>query len=714
MQVPFDADDDERRRRLLNVCLLTLAAVGLLAAGIISIAIPFGAAGDASEIAMLYGSIVLVLVALGGIFWLSKRHSKSATWLYLLLLFATAVVSDTPYYVVQGRTMVLFALPVVLASVLLSPFSSFIFAGMAMIPVTIFALQIDVVPNPGFLVLFIAAVIMALVMQNLDRVLVEWHQASRRLALVSEAGRLLATNLTLDEVLISTLHEACELLGVETASLWRLDRATGELICWQARDPNRSDLVGRRVPLGQGLVGWVAAQGEGVVVRDLQTDWRHFSDLDCLTAQRVHAALCLPLRVGARVIGVLEVVDTGFDTFAAKDAQLVEPLAVSAAVAIENARLYEETDRLRMFNEGIINGMQECILILDEYGRITFVNPRVEELLGFARVDLIGEHWSAIIEPAELESNYTRFAQVGEGISSKYETLLVSQTGRQVSVLVSSRPLRRDGRFGGMLAVVTDISAIKDAEEVLRRQAADLREQNAELDAYAHTVAHDLKNPLALIAGYADVLRADHSEMAEDKMSTYLGLISATAYKSCSIVDELLMLSEVRTGEVAKLPVNMGVIVAGVLDRMGPMAAECDAQMIAPDEGWPEVLGYGPWIEEVWINYVSNALKYGGAQPIVELGWDEGREGKTRFWVRDSGYGITPEQQTRLFQPFSRLHSGKVDGHGLGLSIVLRIIEKLDGEVGVESELGEGSTFYFTLLHDETQASQPELDLAMS
>ena len=123
---------------------------------------------------------------------------------------------------------------------------------------------------------------------------------------------------------------------------------------------------------------------------------------------------------------------------------------------------------------------------------------------------------------------------------------------------------------------------------------------------------------------------------------------------------------------------------------------------------WPVALGYAPWVEEVWANYLSNALKYGGRPPCVELGAaplpnppplaeeGEGR-GMVRFWVRDNGPGILPEDQARLFTPFTRLDQVRVKGHGLGLSIVKRIVEKLGGQVGVESQVGHGSTFSFTL-----------------
>ncbi len=105
-------------------------------------------------------------------------------------------------------------------------------------------------------------------------------------------------------------------------------------------------------------------------------------------------------------------------------------------------------------------------------------------------------------------------------------------------------------------------------------------------------------------------------------------------------------------------------------------------------------------MEEVWVNYISNGCKYGGQPPRLELGWDrpEG-ESAVRFWVHDNGDGISPDDQPRLFVPFTRLDHVHVKGYGLGLSIVRRIVEKLGGQVGVESEgvPGRGSLFYFTL-----------------
>jgi signal transduction histidine kinase len=120
------------------------------------------------------------------------------------------------------------------------------------------------------------------------------------------------------------------------------------------------------------------------------------------------------------------------------------------------------------------------------------------------------------------------------------------------------------------------------------------------------------------------------------------------------------------------------------------------AKVLLPD-AWPLVWGYAPWLEEVWTNYLSNAIKYGGRPPRVECGATEQLDGFVRFWVKDNGVGLAPEAQGQLFTPFTRLHQTQTEGYGLGLTIVQRVVDKLGGQVDVVSELGRGSIFAFTL-----------------
>ncbi len=238
----------------------------------------------------------------------------------------------------------------------------------------------------------------------------------------------------------------------------------------------------------------------------------------------------------------------------------------------------------------------------------------------------------------------------------------------------------------------------QQANADLQEMNASLKASNQELDAFAHTVAHDLKNPLWLMTGYADLVREDlaKSETPRELILEALENIQQAGQQAIRIVDELLLLAGVRKGRVELGPVDMARVLAQVQQRLAAMLKEYQVEPILP-ASWPTALGYEPWLEEVWVNYISNGLKYGGQPLRLELGATPQADGQLRFWVRDNGPGLTPQAQTALFTEFTRLDETRAEGHGLGLSIVRRIMEKLGGQVGVESTVGQGSVFFFTL-----------------
>jgi len=151
--------------------------------------------------------------------------------------------------------------------------------------------------------------------------------------------------------------------------------------------------------------------------------------------------------------------------------------------------------------------------------------------------------------------------------------------------------------------------------------------------------------------------------------------------------------------------------------RLAGMIKENQAEIILQEaSAWPVALGYGPWVEQIWVNYLSNAIKYGGRPPCVEMGATQQPDNMIRFWVHDNGNGLSLDEQAQLFTPFTRLGQVRAQGYGLGLSIVRRIVEKLGGQVGIESDgvPGHGSVFFFTLpsadradmLHPATEPQQ--------
>jgi len=267
--------------------------------------------------------------------------------------------------------------------------------------------------------------------------------------------------------------------------------------------------------------------------------------------------------------------------------------------------------------------------------------------------------------------------------------------------------------------VMVSLSELDDAVFDLTRKEAQvdylvntvLEKDESEKDqlirdskSFAQTVAHDLKTPLTAILGFASMLSDARAKIPPEQQKQALQAIVRTSLKMNNIIQELLLLAAVRQTNIKTGTIQMASVVSAAKQRLWSVIADAEAELVVPDaSSWPVAVGYAPWVEEVWINYISNAIKYGGKPPRIELGADaeyktfpNGRK-LARFWVRDNGVGISPENQAQLFNQFTRLDQVRAEGHGLGLSIVAQVIEKLGGEVGVDSQVGQGSTFYFLL-----------------
>lgn len=367
---------------------------------------------------------------------------------------------------------------------------------------------------------------------------------------------------------------------------------------------------------------------------------------------------------------------------------------VTARKRAEEA-LRESEERWRMY----VEQANDLIFSLDTSGRFTAVNRAACQVTGYTAEELLGRYALDLVPPDTRSAAAGMLATImgGDDIDQA-ELQVLTKAGRLIFLEVRGRFIYEQGEFVGTFHIARDITERKQAEEALRAWAAELEARNVELDAFAHTVAHDLQDPVGVIVGYADLLAEEFAHLPERGMRRGLDAIEQSARKMNNIINELLLLAEIRKRAVQSTALDMGCIVAGACERLVHLAEERQAQIVVA-EAWPAALGYAPWVEEVWVNYLSNALKYGGCPPRIELGADAPAVGEVRFWIRDWGPGLTPEQQVGLFVPFTQLSQVHTGGYGLGLSIVRRIVQKLGGDVGVESEglPGRGSLFYFIL-----------------
>lgn len=261
-----------------------------------------------------------------------------------------------------------------------------------------------------------------------------------------------------------------------------------------------------------------------------------------------------------------------------------------------------------------------------------------------------------------------------------------------------------------------ELDLMRAEAQLISQQNTNLQQQLSQhegvirdLDAYAHTVAHDLKNPLHLVIGYAELLQMDDGDdsLPQEKIDS-LKMVLTGARKIQQIVDALLDVATLQQAEFTAVPVNMQAVFDEAREQVQYMVENRHAT-ITIEGTLQAALGYAPWLEQVWINYLTNAMKYGGRPPQVTVGTQQQPDGQIRYWVRDNGNGILPEQQASLFKDFSRLQTKSgIEGHGIGLATILRIVEKLGGTVGVDStgQPGEGSIFYFTLPPIPTEPEQ--------
>ncbi|MGC9357401.1 MAG: sensor histidine kinase, partial [Anaerolineae bacterium] len=377
------------------------------------------------------------------------------------------------------------------------------------------------------------------------------------------------------------------------------------------------------------------------------------------------------------------------------------PLTALGRIEVECQGLEAEAGSACISLQTFLESIAEGAVVVDDCGDILAANSRLTAIFGYEQAELVGRSVNLLLPPhlqGKHQSHIQRFFEsprqrpMGQGLNLMGRR----KDGVEIFVEVGLSVLEMEAGTV-VIGFVVDITDQKRAEIALNRSNRALQERNADLDAFAHTVAHDLKGPLSLILGYATLLQDKGRDFSVEEQGKYLGRIVQSGQKMSGIIDSLMLLASVRREEVDLEPLEMGPIVEEVLHRLERMCEEYEAEIARPDS-WPCVLGYEPWIEQVWVNYLSNALKYGGDPPRVELGADLVQSGDyIRFWVRDNGRGLTAEERKRLFDTFVRLEQVRVDGHGLGLSIVKRIVGKMGGTVGVESEPGVGSVFSFTL-----------------
>ena len=357
-------------------------------------------------------------------------------------------------------------------------------------------------------------------------------------------------------------------------------------------------------------------------------------------------------------------------------------------------------DIMPIARKQIIENFNDSIIVIDGANRIIDVNSSLIALTGVPSEKLIGNNFKIVSN--RLFEHQIDFEKT---TASTVETVIRVANEKRYFEVTYTPVYLSNNKLIGKIFIFHDITRRKKAldtavesNRLLREEIKEKEKLILDLDAYARSVAHDLKNPISGLLGLRDILREDIINNNQEQVFELLDMVHDQGLKMYKIVDELLLLSRIRKEDIKTVPIDMAFIIDEAVKRLQGVYKGNKVSIETPPS-WPQILGHPQWIEEVWFNFISNALKYGGNPPFIKVGYEKADNSTIRFWIQDNGDGLPPDSLARLFNDFERLERENIEGHGLGLSIIKRIIEKLGGEVLVTSENapGKGCIFSFTL-----------------
>ena len=350
----------------------------------------------------------------------------------------------------------------------------------------------------------------------------------------------------------------------------------------------------------------------------------------------------------------------------------------------------------------IVDAAYDAFVAIDEEGVVTGWNRHAEEMFGWSREEAIGRVLADTIVPTQHRDAHRRglqhFLETGEGpvLNRVIELAAVRRNGEEFPVELTISPLTV-GRKYVFTAFIRDVTQRKEAEDKLRRYTADLEAANAELDAFAYSVSHDLRAPLRSIDGFSQALLEDYAAQLDAAGQQYLHRVRASSQHMATLIDDLLQLSRVTRAEMSREPVNLSDLahsIAADLQRSDPKR-----QVEFVITSGLEISGDPRLFRLVLENLLGNAWKYTARHPRarIEFGVTQ-YESRPAYYVRDDGAGFDMTYADKLFGAFQRLHApGEFEGTGVGLATVRRIIGRHGGRVWGEGAVEQGATFYFTL-----------------
>ena len=363
------------------------------------------------------------------------------------------------------------------------------------------------------------------------------------------------------------------------------------------------------------------------------------------------------------------------------------------------AEIAEQRERLRV----TLHSIGDAVITTDAGGRITFLNPVAEQLTGWPEADAVTRRLDEVFviineeTRQSVENPAMRALREGTIVGLANHTILVTRGGHEIFIDDSAAPIRNSrGEVIGVVLIFRDITEKRTSQKTLASQTTELLRTNADLNQFAYAVSHDLREPLRNIANYAELLVRRYPDSADSDINRFKGFIVQGVSRMETLLNDLLTYSLLGgPQEKPALLLDCNDVLAHALQNLQTSIVESGA--VITHDPLPQVVAHESHIAQLFQNLISNAIKYrSDVAPRVHIRVQR-QENEWRFSVTDNGIGIEPIYFQKIFGIFKRLHGKAVPGTGIGLAICTKVVERYGGRIWVESQPGQGSTFYFSL-----------------
>jgi len=344
------------------------------------------------------------------------------------------------------------------------------------------------------------------------------------------------------------------------------------------------------------------------------------------------------------------------------------------------------------FLAAIVLSSHDAIEALTLDGNVIAWNKGSEELYGYNSNDIVGKSILTIYPEDRMAEFPPIMAKLKKGeYVEPFMTQRIQKNGTLINVAVSASPIKNnEGIIIGASVISRPVTWHKQATE-------QLESSNQELDAFTYSVAHDLRAPLRAIDGFSKILKEDYQDKLDAEGKRLITTICSNTEKMGKLIEDLLALSHTGRHEIKKENVNMMQLVDSIYKEL--IVTEPEREISLDLKKLPDNIADPSLMRQVWVNLISNAIKFTQTKQkaLIEIGSSTDENNINQYYIKDNGIGFDMKYSDKLFGVFQRLHGSEIEGTGIGLAHVKRIIMRHGGKAWGEGKIDEGATFYFTL-----------------